>query len=376
MNHRNQVSAAVSLLIAVLGGGLSGCSSNQRTRPVAPETISNVAVIVAQRTTIPDWLEAVGTVRAAQTSQIASQMMGNIVEIRTQEGDRVQSGQILATIDDAQPRAAVEQAAAAATAAEKEVSAADSSLALAEATLKRYQQLYEKKSVSPQEFDEIKARFQSAEARRDMTRAGQAQANAALSQARTSLGHTRIRAPFAGMVIEKRADAGTLASPGMPLFTVEDTRSYRLEATVDESDIRLVRVGQTVPVLLDALGNAELSGKVVQIIPAADPASRSFLVKVQLPADAHLHSGLFGRGRFSRGGRSALLIPQAATIVRGQLQAVYVIDENRIAGLRYVTLGRAVGQQVEVLSGLQDGGKLIAAPGSRDLSGKQIALHL
>ena len=111
------------------------------------------------------------------------------------------------------------------TAAEKEVSAADSDLALAESTLKRYQQLYEKKSVSPQEFDEIKARYQSAEARRDMARAGQAQANAALTQARTTLGYTQIRAPFSGVVTDKKADAGTLASPGMPIFTLEDTRS-------------------------------------------------------------------------------------------------------------------------------------------------------
>ena len=212
-------------------------------------------MIVAQKTTVPDWLEAVGTVRAAQTSQVASQMMGNIVEIRAHEGDRVQSGQVLAIIDDAQPRSAVDQATAALTAAEKEVSAADSDLALAEATLKRYQQLYEKKSVSPQEFDEIKARYQSAEARRDMARAGQAQANAALTQARTSLGYTRIRAPFAGVVTEKKADAGTLASPGMPIFTIEDTRRYRLEVTVDESELRLVRVGQVSPVMIDALGN-------------------------------------------------------------------------------------------------------------------------
>ena len=88
------------------------------------------------------------------------------------------------------------------------MSAADSDLALAESTLKRYQQLYEKKSVSPQEFDEIKARYQSAEARRDMARAGQSQAKPRLAQARTSLGYTRIRAPFAGVVTEKKADAG------------------------------------------------------------------------------------------------------------------------------------------------------------------------
>ena len=237
-----------------------GCSSDNRVPAVAPETVSGVAVIAAQSATVPDWLEAVGTVRAAQSTQIASQTMGNIVEIRAQEGDRVQSGQILAVIDDSQPRAAVEQSAAAVTAAQKEVSSAESELALAQSTLKRYQQLYDKKSVSPQEFDEIKTRSQAAESRRDMARAGEAQAAAALTQSRTSLGNTQIRAPFAGVVTEKKADAGTFASPGMPLFTLEDTRSYRLEAMVDESDIRLVRVGEAVPVLLDSRAERANSG--------------------------------------------------------------------------------------------------------------------
>ncbi len=372
MNRGNQAVLFLITLSLVASGGLSGCSNEHRTQAAAPETATSVSVIVVQKTTVPDWLEAIGTVRAAQTSQIASQIMGNIVEIRAHEGDRVGSGQILASIDDSQPRAAVEQATAAVTAAEKEVSAADSSFALAEATLKRYQQLYEKKSVSPQEFDEIRARYQSAEARREMARAGQAQAVAMLTQARTSFGYTRIRAPFAGVVTEKKAEAGTLASPGMSLFVVEDTRSYRLEAAVDESDIRLVGVGQTVPVLL---GNTELSGKVAQIVPAADPASRSFLVKIELRADARLRSGLFGRARLSRGERSALLIPQTAMVERGQLQGVYVVDANGRAGLRYVTLGKTAGQQVELLSGLQDGETVVAAPGDRELGGKQIALH-
>jgi RND family efflux transporter MFP subunit len=299
--------------------------------------------------------------------------MGNIVEIRVREGDRVQSRQVLAIIDAAQPRATVEQATAAEAAAQKEVAAADSDFALAEATLKRYQQLYEKKSVSPQEFDEVKARYQSAEARRDMARAGEVQANAVLTQAQIALGHTRIRAPFSGLITEKKADAGTLASPGMPVFTIEDTGSYRLEAAVDESDIRVVHVGQPVPVFLDPFEGAELRGKVVQIVPAADPASRSFLVKVDLPADVRLRSGLFGRARFSRGERSALLIPQTAIVVRGQLQGVYVIDANQVAGLRYVTLGKGEGQQVEVLSGLQEGERFVARPGDRELGGKRIA---
>jgi RND family efflux transporter MFP subunit len=315
-------------------------------------------------------------VRAAQTIQVASQMMGSIRDIRVQEGDRVQAGQILATIDDSQPRAAVDQAAAAGAAAEKEVSAADSDLALDEATLRRYQQLFDKKSVSPQEFDEINARRQSAEARRDMARAGHAQANAALAQARTSLGYTLIHAPFAGVVTEKKAEAGAMASPGMPLFTIEDTRSYRLEVTVDENSIRIVRAGQSVSVSLDALGNAELSGKVEQIVPAADPASRSFQVKIALPADAHLRSGLFGRARFPLGERQAILIPRAAVVERGQLEGVYVVDANRMSGLRYVTLGKTTRQQqVEVLSGLQDGENIVAAPGTRELGGKKISVQ-
>jgi len=371
MNRKNHALAAITLLSALLGGGLSGCSSGPGTETTATETVSNVAVIVARRTEVPDWLEAVGTVRAAQTSQVASQIMGNVVEIRAHEGDRVQVGQILAVIDSAQPRAEVERAIAAEAGAQKEVSAADSDFALAEATLKRYQQLYERKSVSPQEFDEVKARYQSAEARRDMARAGEAQANAALTQARTLLGYTQIRSPFNGLITEKKVDVGTLAFPGMPAFTMEDTSSYRLEATVNEGEIGVVRVGQPVRVSLDVLGSTELRGRVLQVVPAADPASRSFLVKVELP-DSNLRSGVFGRVRFSRGERLALLIPQAAIVERGQLRGVYVINSNQIADLRYVTLGTTDGEQVEVLSGLQGGERLIAASGSRELGGKRI----
>ena len=371
---RNAVAITLlSLLVAALGAALAGCGNERPVANAATETVSGVSVIVAQKTAVSDWLEAVGTVQAAQTSQISSQTTGNIIEIRAHEGDRVQSGQVLAVIDDAQPRAAVDQATAGLTAAEKEVSAADSDFALAGSTLKRYQQLYEKKSVSPQEFDEINAKYQSAGAQRDMARARQAQASAALTQARTSLGYTRIRAPFAGVVTAKMADAGTLASPGMPIFTVEDTRTYRLEVNIDESDVHLVHLGQAAPVAIDALGNAQLSGKVAEIVPAADPASRSFLVKISLPGDARLRSGLFGRAHFARGQRQALLIPRTSVVERGQLEGVYVLDANQIAELRYVTLGANAGDKVEVLSGLQDGDKLVTAPGERELGGKRIA---
>jgi membrane fusion protein, multidrug efflux system len=354
---------------------LVGCSSEQRRTTPPPERVQNIPVLAVQQANVPDLLDAVGTVRAAQTSEVASQMMGNIVEIRAHEGDHVQRGQVLAVIDDSQPRATVDRATAAVLAAQQQLVGADSDLALAESTLKRYQDLYEKKSVSPQEFDEVKARQQASRARRDMAKAGQAQAQAALSQARTSLDYTRIRAPFEGVVTEKKADSGTLASPGMPIFTVEDVRRYRLEATVNESDLRYVRTGQRVSVAIDALDNARLNGRVVQIVPAADSASRSFLVKIELPKDTRLRSGLFGRAQFSRGGRQALLIPRSAVVERGQLQGIYVLDQNKVASLRYITLGKPSGAEVEVLAGLQDGERLVAKPGAVDLNGKRIEVQ-
>ena len=301
MNRNNHNITLFYVLMMVVSGVLPGCGDRRRAESASPETLNGISVIVAQKTTVPDWLQVVGTVRATQTSQVSSQMMGTIIEIRAQEGDRVRRGQMLAMIDDAQPGSAVNQALAALDAAREEISAADSMLVLAEATLKRYQQLYDKKSVSPQEFDEVKARYQSAAARRDMAQAQQQQANAALVQARTTLGYTQIRAPFAGIVTEKSAQAGTLASPGMPIFTIENTQNYRLEIPVDESDIRLIHAREPAAVTIDALGDRNLPGRVVQIVPAADPASRSFLVKIDLPADGLLRSGLFGRAPFARG---------------------------------------------------------------------------
>ena len=362
--------ALVAIAAALLA--LAACGGEPRTVSAAPEIVRGVQLATIQRSTISDWVEAVGTLQAAQTSQLASQVMGNIAEMRVKEGDRVTRGEVLAVLDDAQPRAAVERATAAEHAAQQEILAADSDYSLAQATLKRYQDLYAKKSVSPQEFDEVKAREQASAARDQLARAGLAQAQAALTQAQTTLSYTRVRAPFDGVVTEKRADPGTLASPGMPLLTVEDQRRFRLEASVDEGDIHLIKPGQAVPVTLDSLPGAQFNGRVAQIVPAADPASRSFIVKVELPADSRLRSGLFGRAHIARGQRQAILVARSAVVERGQLQGVYVVGEDQVATLRYITLGQTAGEQVEALSGVQGGERVVAAPGDRDLGGKRV----
>lgn len=349
-----------------------GCSSTPKTAEAARESVSDVRLITAERATVPDWLEAVGTVRAAQSTAVAAQTMGNIAAINVREGDRVHRGQVLAVIDDAQPRAGVDRAQAALMGADKDSIAAESDFTLAEATLKRYQNLVEKRSVSPQEFDEVKARYQAADARRELAHAGQQQARAALAQARTQLDYTRVRAPFDGVVTEKRVDTGANAAPGMPLLTIEDTRHYRLEATVDESEIQQVKLGANVPVSLDAFGDRQFTGKVMQVVPAADPVSRSFLVKIDLAATPDIRSGLFGRARFERGQRESLLVPRSAVVGRGQLQGVYVLGPDKVATLRYVTLGKPAGERIEVLSGLVPGEQLAANPGERELGGKLI----
>jgi RND family efflux transporter MFP subunit len=359
-------------LAVFLAGGLSGCASELQPTPTVPEIVHHVPVLPVQRADVPDLLEAVGTVRAAQSSQLASQIMGTVVELRVHEGDHVQRGQVLALIDDAQPRAALDRARSAENASGQEAAASDSELALAQSTLKRFQNLYDRKSVSPQEFEEVKARYQVALAHRDMARAGQAQAKAALAEAHVSFSHTRILAPFDGVITEKKADPGTLASPGLPILTIECMGHFRLDATVNENDLRYVRRGQKVPVFVEALATSGLQGRIAQIVPAADPDSRSFLVKIELPADSRLRSGLFGRAQFSRGQRSSLLIPETALVQRGQLQGVYVLDVNQTANLRYVTLGRTAGPKVEVLAGLQEGERLVAKPGELDLNGKRI----
>lgn len=351
---------------------MSSCSTEQPTNVSAAESVRDVSVLAVEQENIPDVLQAVGTVRAAETSDLASQMMGNIVEMKVQEGDWVHRGQVLAVLDESQPRAAVDRATAAELAAQQQLGAAETDLALAESTLKRTQYLYEQKVVSQQEFEDVKARQEADLARSDVAKAGLAQARAALKEARTSLDYTRIRAPFNGIVTHRKADFGALASPGMPIFTVEDTRRYRLEVAVNENDVRYARAGEKVSIAVEAIGEAALKGKVVQIVPAADPASRAFLVKIDLPADPRLRSGLFGRAEFYRGKQQTLLIPRSAVVERGQLQSVFVLDQNNVASLRYITLGKSSGPEIEVLSGLQSGDRLVANPGERDLNGKRI----
>ncbi|HSE48026.1 MAG TPA: efflux RND transporter periplasmic adaptor subunit [Terriglobales bacterium] len=360
----------VALALAALSFALAGCGEK---KPVADdaERVRGVQTVTIQRSAVPDEVEAVGTVHANQSAQLSAQIVASVRAVNAVEGRRVRRGDVLLVLDDAATRAAADQASAGITAAQQQAAAADANYGLAQATFARYQAMYEKKSVSPHEMDEAQARYKAAAAQRDAANAAQAQAVAGSAQARAMLGYTRIRAPFDGVVTAKNVDPGALAAPGAPLVTVEDTSSFRLEVAVDESDLRYVQLGGKAPVVIDALGE-DIQAAVQQVVPAADPGSRSFVVKLALPKDARLHSGLFGRARFPRGQRDAVVVPRTAVVERGQMQGVYVVGADGAVALRFITLGRPMGERVEILSGLSGGERLVAAHGGRDLAGKKV----
>jgi multidrug efflux system membrane fusion protein len=365
----------LGILVSCLAD-LSACSNERQHATAPPELVRDLSLLTVRKTMAPDYNEATGTVRAAQSAQLSSQAVGVITRVNVHEGDQVRRGEVLITIVAAQQRAAYDSAKAGLIASQENIAGTDGDYALADATMKRYQMLFEKKSVSPQEYDEVKARLVAAKARHDVAAASGVQAEAAVSEANTAVGFTRITAPFDGLVVAKLADAGTLAAPGISLLTIEDPTRFRLEAIVDESQIGAIQVREAVPVVIDSLGNETITGKVVQIVPAADPASRTFTVKVDLPPNPQIRSGLFGRARFERGELETMLVPQNALIHRGQLNGVYVVGKDNIASLRYVTLGKASANQVEVLSGLENGERIVAQPGEHELSGKEIGVQL
>jgi RND family efflux transporter MFP subunit len=329
-------------------------------------------VVESHQQEAPLTLRAIGTLHARESATISAQVMGRIEQVFVREGDSVRSRQALVSLDDATLRASVDQAQAAVKAAESQEVAAQTQSALAASTLARYKQLQAEKSVSPQEMDEVTRRAEAAAAGVDALRAQRDAAKAQENGARAMLGYTRLSAPFAGVVTARLADPGSMAAPGVPLLQIESAGTLQLQAAVDESAIGSVRKGMKISVTIDGAPNGTATGTVAEIVPAADPSSHSFLIKIDLAPSAQLHAGMYGNALIATGTHQAILVPRSAVVLRGSLSYVYVLDANRIAQLRSITLGAAQGELVEVLSGISANEKLVDLPGDRDLAGKRI----
>ena len=388
-----------------------------------------VSTLTVSRAMAPDVYEAVGTVRANRSSTLSAKVMGAVMSVHVQEGDRVTAGQELVFIEardiDAQVRqaqagqaqasagyaqalAGLAQAGSGLSEADAGIAAAEAGLAAARAdadlaskTFARYSQLYDEKSVSLQEFDQIRAQrdkaaagvsaadkqVQAMRAKRkqalaqiDQAKAmvnqalamGQ-QSSAAVDQAQVMRAYAVIRAPYDGIVVRKIAEAGQLASPGMPLLVVEEDSDLRLEAAVDESRVSGIHIGDSADVRIDALGGESLPGVVQEITPTGDSASRSFVVKVGLPSAPGLMTGMFGRAQFLTGESEKLLIPVSALVARGSLQGVFIVDSGNVARFRVVRIGDPAGRSdVEVYSGLDPGEKIVSENADSLTDGRKV----
>ena len=352
--------------------GLAGCGEASRQKPAASsEPVVTVSTVNAATETWPSIYEATGTVRARTSAVISAKLMGYVREVKVQTGDRVREGQLLVTLDtrdldisSRRAEAAREEVRTAVPEADSAVEGAKANLDLAKVTFGRMQDLFQKTSISNQEFDEASAKLKAAQAAYQMAAARRLQLNSKLAEVDQEVRSTEVArsyadvlAPFAGVVISKSVDPGSLALPGAPLFTIEREGTYRLEASVEESRLEAIRVGQPVSVTLDSVDHA-LEARVSEIVPTVDSASRAYIVKIDLPAVPAIRSGIFGRALFQLGSRSLLAIPAGAVTERGQLQSVLVVD-NGVARTRLITTGQRTKDRVEVLSGLTAGEKVI-----------------
>jgi multidrug efflux pump subunit AcrA (membrane-fusion protein) len=354
---------------------LSACSSHAPEKKTALEGPAVQVILHEVRSgKVAGVYEATGTVRARSTSVLSARIMGYIRDIRAQAGDTVRTGQTVAVIeakeiDDAvaQAKAGVAEALAAVPEVDNAIAAAQAQLDLAASTMKRMQSLYDQKSITSQEFDEVQARHRMAVANHQMALAKRSQLTSKIAQAESGLAqvavnktYTEVKAPFTGIVVERRAEPGMLASPGMPILIIEQAGAYRLEAAIEESRIASVKTGSKVTVRLDSLGR-DIEARVSEIVPTMDPISRTFIARIDLPSSPQIRSGLFARALFPAGEKDALTVPATAVREQGQVQSVFVAD-NGFARVRLIKTGARLESAVEVLSGLSSGDRVVAAP--------------
>ncbi len=331
-NRRKVVLAALGLLIvASCGPSQEPAPSGARPSPSAPQSPIQAAVVEVKTSHVPVSVEVTGQVTPVYQATLASRIQGTIDNLLVREGSVVRRGDTLVVLDNRDLQA--------------ELSRVTAELDNARAQRDRMEDLYRKDAVSKQELENATRTFRVAEAGR----------KAVLAQ----LSYTIVKAPFDGVITEKKVERGELASPGQPLLKMEDPMQLRLEATVAETDVRVVSVGSSLPVIIDALGADPLKGRVSQILPAGDPQTHTFTMKVDLPTTVGLKSGMFGRLRLEKGVSTTLLLPKSALIERGELASLFVVGSDQVARLRWVKIGRTLEQGIEILSGVDAGERVV-----------------
>lgn len=359
--------------LAVLMAWMSGSLTPGRIGPGAVPDLpaagpAPVAEARAELVAIPEVVEAVGTVRPRTEVQVEAQVTGKVLKVNVRAGDTVARGDVLVVLDDREYRTRLERSAQGrqSSAAQREqarqaVAAAQAGLDEAQSQYRRLQSLHEEKAITTRELEQaessyLQARAALAQARDGLAaaEAGERQAGKAVEEAQIGLDYATVRAPEAGEVARRMVEPGDVASPGKTLLLLQTPGSLRLEAFVREGLIAAARVGTELPVAIGAAGQevaAPITGVVEEVVPSADPITRTFLVKVGLPSLPGVYPGMFGRLLVPAGQRQAVLVPAGAVRRVGQLETVAVRGADGWRSV-YVKTGAAQGGTIEILSGL------------------------
>jgi RND family efflux transporter MFP subunit len=330
--------------LVLLSGLVMACGRKQETTSDEnlPAADVRIAAVANKARTASE--EVVGTVRPKLQSVIEAKVSGRIETLAVAPGQKVKTGDLLAQLDAREIQARLDQARAL-----RDQAARD---------LERARKLFEQKITSQAEFDAVQSHERVAAA--------------AANEAETALAYTKIVAPFAGVVTRKLADVGDLAAPGKPIVEMEDPGALRFEAGVPEALIGDVKIGDKLAVRLSSLP-ADLTGVVVEVAPAADPATRTYLVKLDLPPTENVRSGQFGRLIVPMGKTDTVWVPASAVVVRGQMETVFVaVDQH--AQLRLVRSGQRSPNEVELLAGLSTGENVIVEGAAQLHDGQRITV--
>ena len=352
---KNSFSAAPMLLLACVGCHHAPKIVTGQAAPVRAEVIS------ISTSSAPSLRNLEGVVTAQQVAELSAQVLAPISSVQVHEGDLVRKGQVLIRLSSAPLQAAVEQSKAQVQAATKEQASAESQRSLAAATYARYATLNERHSVTPHEFDQVKAQLDAATAASQASSAQVTAAEAATRGAEAANAYTTLRAPFSGVITKRFVDAGAMAAPGAPLLQEENVSEHEVKLQVNEASLAEFHVGSPVQVLING-SDSPISGKVKEVVPGGDPAAHSFAVKIGLPPTPAIYSGMTANVLVPGAEKSLLLVPSDAIRRRGQLDSVLALDASSIAQIRYVSLGEHKGSQTEVISGLADGDRILAQP--------------
>jgi len=294
---------------------------------------AKVRVATVRIEELPVAIEVAGTVRPVRHALLAARVMGAIEELPVALGQRVKAGNLLVKISAGEISARVAQAQA--------------QLDEVQGDLDRERKLLAQGASTPETVRSLVDRFALTEA---MVR-----------EAEVMLGYTMIRAPFDGVIARKLADAGDLTSPGQPLIEIEDDATFQIEAGIPDTLASRLAVGALLAVEVPAAG-IKFTGTVAEISSAADPFTRTVTAKIFVPAGVAVHSGQFARVAVPGAPARMLLAPASAVMAFGQMQLVFVASESNRTVLRLVKTGTARGDRLEIISGLDDGERVVVAP--------------